>query len=407
MHRLNPKYIRIAVIVFVSLLIVLLIGGAVAYSKREALLQKVISKAKAKAQRDYNLDVKIGSAHFNGLATVAFTDITVVPFQRDSLLKINNFEVSVKLLPLIFGNVKLSDVNLQDGHLNLTSKNGVRNFDFLFKKKRDSTATKSKVDMSELANNLVNDVLYKIPDNLNLKNFAITFADDSNTVKVVTPTAIIKNGNLKSTININNGESIWHFDGKMHPSDKNIDIKLYADGKKVELPLIEKKFKLKFNFDTLTTKLIKVEHSSGETKIYAYSSVRNMLISHAALSSNDIVVPQASMDANLFVGENYVSVDSSSVIRIKDIVANPYIKYTLRPNKIYELKVHTGWIDAQNIWNSFPQGMFESLEGMRVSGKLNYKLNFYLDATKPDDLIFDSRLDKDNFKILRLRQNRF
>ncbi|WCT12274.1 biosynthetic peptidoglycan transglycosylase [Mucilaginibacter jinjuensis] len=400
MHRLNPKYIRIAVIVLVSLLIILLIGGAVAYSKREALLQKVISKAKAKAQRDYNLDVKIGSAHFNGLATVAFTDITVVPFQRDSLLKINSFEVSVKLLPLIFGDVKLSDVNLQNGYLNLTSKNGVRNFDFLFKKKKDSTATKSKVDMSELANNLVNDVLYKIPDNLNLKNFAITFADDSNTVKVVTPTAVIKNGNLKSTININNGESVWHFDGKMHPSDKNIDIKLYADGKKVELPLIEKKFKLKFNFDTLTTKLIKVEHSSGETKIYAYSSVRNMLINHAALSSNDIVVPQASMDANLFVGENYVSVDSSSVIRIKDIVANPYIKYTLRPNKIYELKVHTGWIDAQNIWNSFPQGMFESLEGMKVSGKLNYNLNFYLDAIKPDDLIFDSRLDKQNFKIL-------
>jgi len=400
MHRLNPKYIRIAVIVFVSLLIVLLIGGAVAYSKREALLQKVISKAKSKAQRDYNLDVKIGSAHFTGLATVAFTDITVVPFQRDSLLKINAFDVSVKLLPLIFGNVKLADVNLQDGRLNLTSKNGVRNFDFLFKKKKDSTATKSKVDMSELANNLVNDVLYKIPDNLNLKNFAITFADDSNTVKVVTPTAIIKDGNLKSTININNGESIWHFDGKMHPSDKNIDIKLYADGKKVELPLIEKKFKLKFNFDTLTTKLVKVEHSSGETKIYAYSSVRNMLINHHALSSNDIVVPQASMDANLFVGENYVSVDSSSVIRIKDIVANPYIKYTLRPNKIYELKVHTGWINAQDIWNSFPKGMFESLEGMKVSGKLNYKLNFYLDATKPDDLVFDSRLDKDNFKIL-------
>ncbi|NCD69357.1 biosynthetic peptidoglycan transglycosylase [Mucilaginibacter agri] len=400
MHRLNPKYIRIAVIVFVSLLIVLIIGGAVAYSKREALLQKVISKAKSKAKTDYNLDVKIGSAHFTGFSTVAFTDITVVPEQRDSLLTIKTFGVSVKLLPLIFGNVKLADVNLQDGHLNLTSKKGVRNFDFLFKKKKDSTSTKSKIDLAELSNNLVNEVLYKIPDNLNLKNFATTFADDSNNVRVVIPTAIIKDGDLKSTFNINNNESIWHFDGKMHPSDKNIDIRLYADGKKVELPFIEKKFRLKFNFDTLTTKLVKVEHSSGETKIYAYTSVRNMLINHPALSSNNIVVPQASMDANLFVGENYVSVDSSSVIRLKDIVANPYIKYTLRPNKIYELKLHTGWIDAQNIWNSFPQGMFESLEGMKVSGKLNYKLNFYLDATKPDDLIFDSRLDKDNFKIL-------
>ncbi len=53
MKRLNPKYIRIAAFILIPLLLILLIGGYIAYSKREALLQKAISKAKAKARSDY------------------------------------------------------------------------------------------------------------------------------------------------------------------------------------------------------------------------------------------------------------------------------------------------------------------------------------------------------------------
>ena len=42
-------------------------------------------------------------------------------------------------MPLIFGNVKFADVVLDNGHLNLTDINHVKNFDFLFKKKKDTT----------------------------------------------------------------------------------------------------------------------------------------------------------------------------------------------------------------------------------------------------------------------------
>src|SRR4051812_10602721 len=118
--HLNPKYVRIGGIVLASFLVIFLIAGYIAYSKREALLQSAIAKAKAKARRDYNLDLEIGSAHFIGLSTVSFTDITVVPAQRDSLLNIKKFEVGVKLMPLLFGNVKLASVTLRNGHLNLT-----------------------------------------------------------------------------------------------------------------------------------------------------------------------------------------------------------------------------------------------------------------------------------------------
>ncbi|WP_428327784.1 transglycosylase domain-containing protein [Mucilaginibacter sp.] len=395
---LKHKYIRIAGIVLVSLIVILLIGGYIAYSKRGALLQHAIEKAKNKAKSKYNLDLEIGSASFTGLSTVSFTNITVVPQQRDSLLSIKKFDVSVKLLPLILGEVKLANVNLQEGHLNLTDINHVKNFDFLFKRKKDTTEHQ-KVDLSELSNNLIKEVLYKIPDDLTLNNFLISFKNDSSSFKVLAQSALIKDGKLSSTFNLNDGAAIWHFDGRMHPSDKDIDIKLYADGKKVELPFIEKRYHLKVNFDTLSTRLSKVEHSDGETRIFGYWGVSNLLINQPGLASTDIVVPNAGIDANVFVGQNYVSIDSSSLIHLKKITAHPYIKYTLNPVKIYEMKVNTGWLNAQDLFDSFPSGIFDSLDGIQVAGKLNYSLNFFLNTASPDDVQFDSRLGKDGFSI--------
>jgi hypothetical protein len=401
MHRPNPQYIRIAGIIAISLVILLLIGGYIAYTKREALLQKEITKAKEKAKKDYNLNVNIGSAHFTGLSTVSFSDITVVPDQRDSLLSIKKFEISIKIVPLIFGNIKLADVVLDNGHLNLTDLKGVKNFDFLFKKKKDTTEKKERADLSILANNLIKQVLYKIPDDLDLKDFLITFKNDSSGIKLLAQTALIKNGKLSSTIKVDDGAATWHFAGKMHPSDKDIDVSLYADGKKVEIPMIEKRYRLKVNFDTVTTRLQKVENSDGVTRIYGSWSVHNLLINHPGLSSSDIVVPYGSIDANVFVGKNYVSLDSSSLIHLKKITIKPYLKYQLYPVKIYTVKVNTDWLNAQDVFDSFPDGLFDSFTGIQVTGKLKYHLHVFLDTSNPDQVQFESALAKDNLNIVK------
>src|ERR1700744_1406017 len=123
MRRLLPKhkkYLRIGGSIVIVLFILFLIGGYIAYTKREALLEHELAKAEASAKQKYNLDIKIGSANFVGLSTVAFSDISIVPQNRDSLLSIKKLSISVKLFPLLYGDVKLADVLLEDGHLNLT-----------------------------------------------------------------------------------------------------------------------------------------------------------------------------------------------------------------------------------------------------------------------------------------------
>ena len=192
LKNIPPKYIKRGKIILLSLLSLIFIVGIIAFSKRETLLGKAINSAVLKAKRDYNLNVKIKNPHFTGLSAVAFDEISVIPEDRDSLALLRNLVVDVKLLPLIFGDVKLAGVSMSNSKITLVKRDSLSNYDFLFRKKGVDTTTRKRVDLSVLANNLINQVLYKIPDNLDIHDFEISLVDDTNRVSLYTSTAIIK-----------------------------------------------------------------------------------------------------------------------------------------------------------------------------------------------------------------------
>lgn len=402
--KIPKKYLKIGAWVLGVFLLLMISLGAIAYSKREALLKKMIAKAIAKADKDYGLDVKIGSAGFSGLSAVRMRNISVVPKDRDTLSTINDITVGVKLFPLLFGNVKLSEINLDKGKLNIVLKDSLTNLDFILKrKKKDSTSTSNKVALSDLANNLLNQVLYKIPDNMQIKDFMMKLNDnDTASLSFLTTSATIDGGELKSNILVNDTVATWHVNGKVKPGKKQLDVMVFADGKKVELPrYLENKLHTKVSFDTVRTEMKDADYSGDNYKISGSWSVKNLLINQKRISAADVIVPDAKVDADMLFGENFVCLDSTSTIYLKNATVHPYLKYTLSPNKIYEMKVNAEEQDAQAIFDSFPLGLFESLEGMKVTGKLRYNLDFYLDTSMPDSVRFNSTLTPTNFKIVK------
>lgn len=402
--KIPKKYLKIGAWVLGVLLIIFIAGGAYAYSKREALLKKMMAKAIAKADATYGLKIKIGYAGFSGLSTVNMKDISIVPKDRDTLSVINDLTVGVKLLPLIFGNVKLAEINLDKGSLNVVLKDSLTNLDFILKrKKKDSTTTKSKVALSDLANELLNEILYKVPDDMEIKDFVVKLNDnDTASLKFYTTTATIDGGDLKSTILINDTAATWHVNGKLNPGRRNFDVMLFADNhKKVELPYLERKLNTKISFDTVRTKMEDADYSGSDFKISGSWSIKNLVVNQKRISNEDVIVPDAKVDAVMLIGENYVSLDSASTIYLKKAKMHPYLKYTLSPNKIYEMKINAEEQDAQAIFDSFPLGLFESLEGLKVQGKLKYSLDFQLDTSIPDSVRFESTLTPTNFKIVK------
>jgi len=400
--QIPRKYYKIALISLVSILVIVLIAGTIAYAKREAILRSAIERGINKAKRDYDLNVKIGSASFTGLSSVSFKNITVVPENRDSLVNIENFKVGVRLFPLLFGDIKLGEITLDKGWISLIKKDSTSNYDFIFRKKSvDSTEAKSELDLASVANRLVNQLLYKIPDDMDMRDFEIKFRDDTNSLNFYTTQATIDDGDVQSTIKVNGNESTWHVQGTVDPGDQQLKLMLFADNKKVELPFLENKIGLKLNFDTVVTEMKGIRKRGDELEINGSWSVKNLLVNHSRIAGNDIVVADGSLDADMIIGKNFISIDSTSTVHLKNIDIHPFIKYTLTPNKTYELRVHTDELDAQELINSFPKGLFESLEGMQVTGKLKYDLDFFLDEKKPDDVIFNSELKNIGFKVVK------
>ncbi|TCD29681.1 penicillin-binding protein [Pedobacter psychrodurus] len=400
--KIPKKYLKIGAWVLGVFLVVCIALGAVAYSKREALLKKMVAKAIAKADKDYGLEVKIGSAGFTGLSTVKMTNISVVPKDRDTLSNIGELSVGVKLLPLIFGKVKLSEVKLNNGFVSVVLKDSTTNIDFILKrKKKDSAQTNAKANLAEIASNILNQVLYKIPDDMDVKNMVFKLNDHDTAKLSFATTAIIDGGDLKSTIDVNNNESTWHVDGYVNPGSKELSFTAYADGKKLELPYLNNKLHAKISFDTLQTELKNAKYSGDDYKISGSWSVKNMLINQPRIASKDIIVQSAKLDADVLVGPNYIALDSTSTAYLKNAQIHPFVKYTLGKNKIYELKLNAEEQDAQGVLDAFPQGLFESLEGLKVQGKVKYNLNFYLDTKIPDSVRFSSTLTPVDFKIVQ------
>ncbi|AUD03812.1 transglycosylase domain-containing protein [Spirosoma pollinicola] len=421
------KAIRIAGWVFLSIFLLALVGAGVAYSKRESLLKTALERGIRKAKRDYNLDVKIGSAKFTGLSSLAFTDISVVPEQRDSLAHIQRVELDVRFWPLLAGKIGLSGMTLENGLIQVIKRDSLSNIDFLLHRKRDSTAVEStpsetsrRTNLADVAENLIDNILSKIPDDLNINNLEFRGVDVGNdTINLLTQTAVIKNENVSSTIKLNGNQATWHVSGTADPGDREYNLALYAEGQNgrprpIELPYIQKKYNLKVQADTLRAELRDVDRSRGEFRLEGAGSVRNLRINHPAIARTDVLVSRAAIDANLFVGENYVGVDSSSTLHLGEISARPFVKYTL-PDKTsstgqgkqFDVQLHTDQLDAQSIFNSFPQGLFESLEGMQVSGKLKYDLAFQFDTALPDSVKFNSGLTQENFRIVKMGQTDF
>lgn len=419
------KAIRIAGWVFLSIFLLALAGAGIAYSKRESLLKTALERGIRKAKRDYDLDVKIGSAKFTGFSSLAFTDISVVPAKRDSLARIQRVELEVRFWPLLAGKIGLSGMTLENGLIQVIKRDSLTNIDFFLHRKRDSTAASStpvettrRTNLADVTENLIDNILSKIPDDLNVSNLEFRGMDVGNdTINLLTRTALIKDENVTSTIMLNGNQATWHLAGTADPSDREYNLALYAEGRNgrpqpIEIPYVYKKYNLKVQADTLRAELRDVDRSGGQFRLEGAGSVRNLRINHPAIARTDVLVPSAAVDANLFVGENYVGIDSSSTLLLGEVSARPFVKYTLpdaasSTGKQYDVQLHTDPLDAQALFNSFPQGLFESLEGMQVSGRLKYDLSFQFDTALPDSVKFNSGLTQEDFRVIKMGRTDF
>src|SRR5690606_20570847 len=92
-------------------------------------------------------------------------------------------------------------------------------------------------------------------------------------------------------------------------------------------------------------------------------AVKNLNINHLRIAQEDVAIPDAHIDAEVIIGHDVVELSRESTITVEKLAVHPYIRYTIAPSETYAFGLETPEMKSQDLFDAFPKGLFESLEG--------------------------------------------
>ena len=400
MRTKKQKIILLAKIL--SVIFVVLITGLFVF--RDALLQKTIVQLSHKMDRDYNSTFSVKKAKFDGLTGIEMEDILLVPKQADTLFRIEKIKTHIDFWNLLTGTIQIESLRANNGFIQLVKNEKGKNFDAFLPKKKDSTETNEKTNYAKLAYKLLNRALNLVPTDMHLENLSLRMNDMGKKATVRLNKLNLIDKNLESSILVqtNTFTQNWRIKGIADPRNKQTDIQFFnIDTGKIKVPYFDERYNIKASFDSIRFKVTNMDMDSGELHLDGFTSISNFTINHPKIASKDVVIKNANFNYNLLFGENFIAIDSSSTVQLNKIKFNPYVSYNNETDKIYTLKIAIPKMKAQDFITSLPDGLFTHFEGMEATGNFNYNLNFVFNKNKPNAIVFDSTLDKENLKITK------
>ena len=384
--------------------VVLLLAIVGIFIFRETLLQKAIAKVSVKMERDYNCHFTIKKAQFEGFSGIALDDVILVPEHADTLFRVESIRTKINFWHLLTGNVQLGSLYVKNGFMQLVRDENGRNFDAFLPKKKDTVDTGEKPNYAEMAYKILNRSLNLIPTDMHLENLTLRMNDKGKKATLNLNQLQLVNKQLESSIQVhtNTFTQRWKIKGFADPRNKQTDLRFFnLDTGKIKVPYFDERYNIKASFDSIRLNVANIEMSGGELHVDGFTSIANFTVNHPKIAEKDVVIKNARFDYKLLFGENFIAVDSNSVAQLNNIKFNPYLSYNNETDKVYTLKISIPKMKAQNFINSLPAGLFMHFEGMEATGNFNYKLNFVYNKNKPNGVVFDSKLNKENLQIVK------
>lgn len=384
-------------------ILVLLILGL--FSFRNSLLEQILAKSTSKAATEYDCDFTIQEAAFEGLSGVNFTNITLAPKNKDTIFRIEKMKTSVNLMQLFLGELQLGTLQIQNGYVQLTKKGKVKNFEaFLKKNEEDISTGDEKRDYAAFTYRIITNVLNLVPTDMNVRNLVFKLDDNGTKASINIQKLALINEKIETTINVktNTFTQNWRIKGSANPRAKTADIRFFnIDSGAIKLPYFDERYNLISSFDSIRINIQNISKSSGELHLDGFASITNLKINHPKIANKDVVIKKAKFDYRFLLGSNFISIDSSSTVQLNKIKLHPYLSYETEDDTLYKLKVAIPKMKAQDFITSLPDGLFSHFQGMQATGLFSYNLNFKFNKNKPNQLVFDSNLKKENLRITK------
>ncbi len=380
---------------------------------RNPVLRHLIDIRFQSIEKRYKLHLSYSDASFSGLRTIKLKGFTVVPLQRDTLVRINDINLSFKPLALLSRDIVITNLNLEETLINLRRKGNESNYLFLIENQADtSMATKSSNDVTDYGlqvSRVMNGLFNLVPSVAGIHDFRIKAEIDTNYLELSIPDLDISDHLFRTTVYIEEDSlmAAWNVEGLLDSDHHKVDISVKGQNSKIVIPFIKNRWNTLIAFDSASLSF-KYERKRNEpTHLIGNVFVKAPLFNHARISPQDVKLQQSEIEFNLLIGNSYIEADSSTFISFNKIGFHPYFKYSIEPDKAIDLRIREESISAQDFFESLPDGLFTNLEGIKVKGTLNFDLAFQMELNRPDSLFFESKLRSTDFRILQFGKTNF
>lgn len=371
---------------------------------RNIILQKTIAKIQEKFKTEYQSNFTIGSANFAGVSALEMSEITIVPHHADTLLHVQKLNTTVNIGELLVGQLQIGKLEIDNGFIQLVKKGSQKNFE-AFLKKKDSLAPETAIKEKDYARKfykILSRALNLVPTDMNLKNFSLLVDDNGKKASVKIIALSLEDENLKTNIGVqtNTFSQEWRINGKADPRKKTADVKFYnADTSAIKVPYLDDRYNFLASFDTARIVVSNLKMKSGEMSVNGLASIKNLLVNHRRIASQDVKIGNAQFNYDFLFGPDFIRIDSSSTVRVNNLIVHPFVEYNIKSDTTYSLKLGIPEMKAQDFIESLPKGLFSNFEGMEADGTFDYNLEFFFNKNKPNALVFDSQFHKSNLKI--------
>ncbi len=402
------RFIGIALALIAALLALFLIF-------RGVLLENALDKVKAKISDQYHVNFNFKEAHFEGIARVAITQLSITPLSGDTLLYCNKTAATISLWRYFKGLPPINNFLLQDGFIHLVEHtDSSNNYSFLFSKKDTTQTTDEEQQPTKNYSRVAKAIWKKFFDAADF-NFEITnFSIDRNNY-ASSESVLIKEGSLQKTIlsmqvaNSTEGKNeLWKVMGIIDPRSEIMDLNISnSSNTATSIPFIENFTGIKFflNNFVMSVSMNSVDKNTLVFKMHAAAT--QIGLNHWRISPEDVVIDSIGMKLNLYVNDTSCYLDKESILLLNQIPINTNISYSKNENTLISADIKIAPINANTYFQSLPKGLFTTLEGIEAEGKLNYHLQLSVNLDAPDSLLFNSELQKTDFKILKFGNENF
>lgn len=356
-------------------------------------MDKAVAKMQDKLKAKYGLTLTFKDYSLRGFSHVNMDGIKILTKHNDTLLYFNHVTVDIRLLPVIVGKLRLQEIMANDG---LVDVGQIRQLKSL--KHEPKVVEKDSTKFGKIKKYLgyLEDAAAAMPSDFTVVGLRLNYTDSLDRVTARIDSMTYHNQQIASAVRlrIKGDEQLITIKGFFNKNNLKSDVEVNtSDTTFYNISFIKKLANAQVGGRSFHFKLDNLDNNENEITLDGAGSANNVLFYNERLADDTIRVHNGGMEFHLKLTPDKIDLLPGSKVTMNQVTGNITAQYIYKGHETVSARLNMAPVPAQSLVNSFPEGTFTSIRGMKINGKFSYRFNFYFDISKKDSILIDSDLD--------------